>query len=593
MDWATFHRLVDPSQRLSLEYVSRLWLFAQALGKDLAVQEAAYNVRGLAGLVEGSSAVVEAKPVPAVDHERLAEEKRKMRHKLVYAQWGGSKREQMTASVNTGEDSGDETAPAMYAARHASEILSFVEFVRFFRRVDSSDFEQQQLWSFVLFASGDEIFPGHVLELAKGCADLLSDGLVEYVKVVDGVAGFFGDRVSMGYDEWKELCLTDRFIAGRRIRHLPLTSGFWTFAFIKRRVDKMREYACLLQMEGIVVCNKRKARVRVEGGYLLISWLDERSPSPRGEQLPSPRNGPAAANEFQVNQRLASVEFVVGQKKGTFDLKFPGGPSYHFDVDTDAAVSAWQRCVNTNVVNLGATYRFESFAKEHTNVRCKWYVDGMGYFRDLLRALRAAREEIFITDWSFSPEIYLERESGDSSARLDLTLEQCAQRGVKVYILLWWESKVATAGTVNAGYVQARFKSSANIFVVLHPTGTLPSKWSHHQKGVVIDRQLAFAGGIDLCYGRYDDQSHKLCDDCHLRTRWPGKVRVHRMGSPVEAYGHDFKMVKFSPFFFRVIGLNFSRCARPPFICCRNLHSKCDGAVLDLVQLLRYRRSHC
>ena len=89
--------------------------------------------------------------------------------------------------------------------------------------------------------------------------------------------------------------------------------------------------------------------------------------------------------------------------------------------------------------------------------------------------------------------------------------------------MLWWQSNMATQGTVNANYVAKRFRGVDNIHVVLHPTGTFPSKWSHHQKSVIVDRAIGFCGGIDLCYGRYDDRNHELTDNCHLRTRFPGK----------------------------------------------------------------------
>lgn len=36
--------------------------------------------------------------------------------------------------------------------------------------------------------------------------------------------------------------------------------------------------------------------------------------------------------------------------------------------------------------------------------------------------------------------------------------------------------------------------------------------WAHHEKLVVIDQTYAFVGGIDLCYGRWDDQHHRLTD---------------------------------------------------------------------------------
>jgi phospholipase D1/2 len=31
--------------------------------------------------------------------------------------------------------------------------------------------------------------------------------------------------------------------------------------------------------------------------------------------------------------------------------------------------------------------------------------------------------------------------------------------------------------------------------------------WAHHEKLVVVDQTYSFVGGIDLCYGRYDDVS--------------------------------------------------------------------------------------
>jgi phospholipase D1/2 len=30
--------------------------------------------------------------------------------------------------------------------------------------------------------------------------------------------------------------------------------------------------------------------------------------------------------------------------------------------------------------------------------------------------------------------------------------------------------------------------------------------WTHHEKMVVIDQKIAFVGGMDLCYGRWDDE---------------------------------------------------------------------------------------
>ena len=36
--------------------------------------------------------------------------------------------------------------------------------------------------------------------------------------------------------------------------------------------------------------------------------------------------------------------------------------------------------------------------------------------------------------------------------------------------------------------------------------------WAHHEKIVVVDQTYAFLGGVDLCYGRWDDHRHRLTD---------------------------------------------------------------------------------
>src|SRR5205823_3974010 len=37
--------------------------------------------------------------------------------------------------------------------------------------------------------------------------------------------------------------------------------------------------------------------------------------------------------------------------------------------------------------------------------------------------------------------------------------------------------------------------------------------WAHHEKILVVDHTVAFTGGIDLCFGRWDTPQHALVDD--------------------------------------------------------------------------------
>lgn len=36
--------------------------------------------------------------------------------------------------------------------------------------------------------------------------------------------------------------------------------------------------------------------------------------------------------------------------------------------------------------------------------------------------------------------------------------------------------------------------------------------WAHHEKLLLIDRKLAFMGGLDMCFGRWDTNSHPIAD---------------------------------------------------------------------------------
>ncbi len=50
--------------------------------------------------------------------------------------------------------------------------------------------------------------------------------------------------------------------------------------------------------------------------------------------------------------------------------------------------------------------------------------------------------------------------------------------------------------------------------------------WAHHEKFIVIDYNLAFIGGLDLCFGRWDHHQHPLADvhpEGVATEIWPGQ----------------------------------------------------------------------
>lgn len=201
-----------------------------------------------------------------------------------------------------------------------------------------------------------------------------------------------------------------------------------------------------------------------------------------------------------------------------------------------------------------SNYRFQSFAPE-TSGSVKWYVDGASYFYAVSQALEEARESVYILDWWLSPELYLRRPpSRNEQYRLDNMLRAAAERGVEVRIIVYKE--VTQALTLDSAHTKHALEAlHPNIKVFRHPDhlptdrqkletafadlsldtlrlnafslskfsgdalkqlygsfGDTVLYWAHHEKLCVVDRRIAFMGGLDMCFGRYDTNSHPIAD---------------------------------------------------------------------------------
>lgn len=55
--------------------------------------------------------------------------------------------------------------------------------------------------------------------------------------------------------------------------------------------------------------------------------------------------------------------------------------------------------------------------------------------------------------------------------------------------------------------------------------------WAHHEKTVAIDQTVAFVGGIDLAFGRWDDSQYRLTDLGVSQTANPTRDALVRNGS--------------------------------------------------------------
>uniref|UniRef100_A0A8C9TPR5 Phospholipase n=1 Tax=Scleropages formosus TaxID=113540 RepID=A0A8C9TPR5_SCLFO len=178
----------------------------------------------------------------------------------------------------------------------------------------------------------------------------------------------------------------------------------------------------------------------------------------------------------------------------------------------------WGQAIEAFVQKHGRAFlqdhRFGSFAMEEENTLAKWYVNGKNYMEDVANTLEEAREEIFITDWWLSPEIFLKRPVVEGNRwRLDCILKRKAQQGVRIFVMLYKEVELALG--INSEYSKRTLMHlHPNIKVMRHPdhVSSTVYLWAHHEKVIVIDQSVAFVGGIDLAYGRWDDQEHRLTD---------------------------------------------------------------------------------
>ena len=182
--------------------------------------------------------------------------------------------------------------------------------------------------------------------------------------------------------------------------------------------------------------------------------------------------------------------------------------------------------------------RFESFAPVRTNVFAQWLVDGRDYMWNVSRAISMAKDVIYIHDWWLSPELYMRRPAAISQKwRLDRLLQRKAREGVKVFVIVY--RNINSAIPIDSEYTKfSLLDLHPNVFVQRSPNQFRQNTffWAHHEKICIIDHMVAFVGGIDLCFGRWDTPQHTVVDDkltgfelsdapkdadhCQL---WPGK----------------------------------------------------------------------
>ncbi|KAI8361792.1 hypothetical protein EDC96DRAFT_512537 [Choanephora cucurbitarum] len=181
-------------------------------------------------------------------------------------------------------------------------------------------------------------------------------------------------------------------------------------------------------------------------------------------------------------------------------------------------IEDWRESIDRVLANSPwvKNHRFGSFAPIRHNANIRWFVDGEHHFNAVAEAILSAKSEIYIMDWWLSPELYLRRPpEKNPEFRIDRLLKKKAEEGVKIYIIVYKEMAVAL--TINSAHTKSWLQSlHKNIIVVRHPDHRSIDNnvlfWSHHEKIVIVDNRMAFLGGLDLCWGRYDTHQHCITD---------------------------------------------------------------------------------
>jgi phosphatidylserine/phosphatidylglycerophosphate/cardiolipin synthase-like enzyme/uncharacterized membrane protein YdjX (TVP38/TMEM64 family) len=156
--------------------------------------------------------------------------------------------------------------------------------------------------------------------------------------------------------------------------------------------------------------------------------------------------------------------------------------------------------------------------------RFKLLIDADAYFRAVRAAVRQAQHSVFILGWDIDSRMRLvPGGAGDGYPEalgdfLNALIEERPQ--LRVYILNWdFAMLYALEREWPPAYKHGWRKRSRLYF---HMDASHPVGASHHQKIVVVDDKLAFAGGIDLTRNRWDTPEH--APDQPLRRDIDGKA---------------------------------------------------------------------
>lgn len=152
--------------------------------------------------------------------------------------------------------------------------------------------------------------------------------------------------------------------------------------------------------------------------------------------------------------------------------------------------------------------------------RVAFLVDGEAYFSAFAAAVERARHSVLILGWDIDSRIRLRRGTTGHAMpdRLGefLNAVVARRRGLHIHVLDWDFVMFYALEREPLPLIQLGWRTHRRLHFHLddrHPMGA-----SHHQKIVVVDDAVAFAGGLDLAQMRWDTPAHapeepRRCDN--------------------------------------------------------------------------------
>jgi phospholipase D1/2 len=170
-------------------------------------------------------------------------------------------------------------------------------------------------------------------------------------------------------------------------------------------------------------------------------------------------------------------------------------------------------------------------------------IDAEDYYRELYRAALTAKKQILFTGWQFDSDVELIRGEEAEAAKTPTSLVRflnhlCETRpDLHVYILAW-DFNVVFAPE-REWMQEFTFEWTSHERLSFRFDSHHVELATQHQKFVVIDDEIVFTGGLDVCDHRWDSPSH--CFDSPLRM---SRGEPHQPFHDIQLYAKSVELAR-------------------------------------------------